>query len=70
MMLGIPSDSSDTDTALAAARALLASVDHDNNGDAIGMQRMGGNGGLISLKTTRAADTLRLALDKLDTGHE
>lgn len=57
-----------TAAALTAARALLASVDHDNNGETIGMQRIGGNGGLISLKTTRAADTLRLALDKLDNG--
>lgn len=48
------------------ARKLLESVDYDNNGRLVGMQPMGGNGGLISLDTTRAADQLRLALGAID----
>lgn len=48
------------------ARALLEAVDFDNNGAIVGQQSMGGNGGLISIATTRAADALRLALDQLD----
>lgn len=48
------------------ARKLLEAVDYDNNGRLVGMQPMGGNGGLISLDTTRAADQLRLALGAID----
>lgn len=57
---------SDTASALAAARALLAAVDYDNNGKVVAGIRTGGNGGLISPDTSRAADTLRLALDRLE----
>ena len=47
------------------ARALLEAIDFDNNGVMVGMQPMGGNGGLISLATTKAADQLRLVLDQV-----
>lgn len=55
------------DDVLARARALLEAVDFDNNGSVVGQSRMGGNGGLVSLDTTRAADALRLAFDQLDS---
>lgn len=44
---------------LAAAKALLASVEFDDRGIA----GKGGNGGLISPETIRAAAELRIALD-------
>lgn len=47
----------------ASARKLLDAVDFDNNGIMVGMVRTGGNGGLISHETTRAADELRQVLD-------
>jgi len=47
------------------ARRLLEAVDFDNNGIMVGQVRTGGNGGLISLDTTRAADQLRQALDQV-----
>ena len=43
--------------------ALLDAVDFDNNGVMVGQVRTGGNGGLISMATTKAADALRLTLD-------
>lgn len=49
-----------------AARKLLDTVDFDNNGIMVGQVRTGGNGGLISLETTRAADELRRVLDLVD----
>ncbi len=48
----------------AAARELLAAIDFDNNGRMIGMERLGGNGGMISLATSKAADKLRLLLSE------
>lgn len=48
----------------AAAKSLLELVDFDNNGRMVGMARTGGNGGLISHDTTRAADELRKVLDR------
>lgn len=48
-----------------SAKKLLEAVDFDNNGVMVGMQPMGGNGGLISLDTTRAADELRRVLDQV-----
>ena len=54
------------DDVIAKSRALLAAVDFDNNGNVVGMARMGGNGGLLSLDTTKAADALRLAFDRLE----
>jgi len=47
-----------------SARELLAAVDFDNNGRMIGMERVGGNGGMISLATSKAADKLRLLLSE------
>lgn len=47
----------------ASARKLLEAVDFDNNGVMVGQVRTGGNGGLISLDTTRAADDLRRVLE-------
>jgi hypothetical protein len=54
------------DTVIARARELLACVSFDNDGIMIGHQRQGGNGGLLSTDTTKAADQLRLALEALD----
>lgn len=53
-------------TAIARARELLASVTYDSDGIMIGHQRQGGNGGLLSQNSIRAADQLRRALDALD----
>lgn len=50
------------DPIVAKARALLDSVSFDNNGALVGNQFVGGEGGLISPKTIRAADELRKAL--------
>lgn len=57
---------STTDHAIATARELLAKVTHDSDGIMIGHLRQGGNGGLQSPETLRAADQLRRALDALD----
>lgn len=46
----------------ATAKTLLELVDFDNNGMMVGPVRTGGNGGLISHDTTRAADELRKVL--------
>jgi len=46
-----------------SARKLLEAIDFDNNGVMVGQVRTGGNGGLISLDTTRAADELRRVLE-------
>lgn len=48
--------------ALASAQILLDAVDFDNNGATIAGQFVGGNGGLISRDTIKAADELRKAL--------
>lgn len=53
-----------TAATIAAARELLAAIDFDNNGRMIGMERLGGNGGMISLATSKAADKLRLLLSE------
>ena len=50
---------------LASARKLLEAVDFDNNGVVVGQVRTGGNGGLISHDTTRAADELRRVLERV-----
>ena len=50
----------------ASARKLLTSVDFDNNGSVVGQVRVGGNGGLISMDTARAADELRQVLGAID----
>ena len=51
--------------AIAKARALLDAVTFDSDGIMVGMVRQGGNGGLLSNDTIRAADELRQALDAL-----
>lgn len=48
------------------ARALSDAVSHDDNGSMIGQQWVGGNGGLLSRETIKAADRVRLALAQLD----
>lgn len=58
----MPPDATDFAILLAAAGKLLDSVDFDNNGSMVGQVRTGGNGGLISMDTTRAADELRRIL--------
>jgi hypothetical protein len=47
---------------ITKAKALLDSVDFDNNGAMVGGLLQGGNGGLISRETIKAADELRKAL--------
>ncbi len=47
---------------VAKAKALLAAVDFDNNGAMVAGHLQGGNGGLVSRETTKAADDLRRAL--------
>lgn len=54
-----------TENALAKARALLACVTFDSDGMTVAGQRVGGNGGLLSNDTIKAADQLRRALDSL-----
>jgi hypothetical protein len=44
------------------AGALLEAVDFDNNGAMVAGKFVGGNGGLISQATIRAADELRKVL--------
>ena len=56
------------DRVVSTARDLLSSVTFDSDGVMVGMVRQGGNGGLLSNKTIRAADQLRLALEALDAG--
>lgn len=46
------------------ARALLDAVDFDNNGAMVAGHLVGGNGGLISRDTIKAADELRKALSE------
>lgn len=48
------------------AKALAASVSHDESGSMVGQQWVGGNGGLLSRETIKAADKVRLALAQLD----
>lgn len=53
--------------AIAKARALLEAVDFDSNGIMVGNMRQGGNGGILSRQTLKAADDLRRALDQVGT---
>ena len=55
---------------IAMARQLLAAVTYDSDGIMIGGQRQGGNGGLLSIDSIKAADQLRLALEALDSQPE
>lgn len=52
-------------TALADAAALLERITFDSDGVMVGMVRQGGNGGIISNETLKAADQLRRSLDDL-----
>ncbi|SDG19171.1 hypothetical protein [Pelagibacterium luteolum] len=45
------------------AKALLDAVDFDQHGRMVAGQFVGGNGGLISRETIRAADELRKVLE-------
>lgn len=54
------------DLAIAKARALLDCVTFDSDGVMVGTRRQGGNGGLLSSQSIRAADELRRALDTLE----
>lgn len=53
-----------TQTALADAASLLEHVTFDSDGIMVGMVRQGGNGGIISNDTLKAADRLRRSLDE------
>ena len=55
--------------ALTAAAELLERVTFDSDGVMVGFMRQGGNGGIISNDTLRAADALRLALDRIEQEH-
>lgn len=55
---------------VARARDLLARVTYDSDGITIGHQRQGGNGGLLSTDSIKAADQLRLALEAHDNAPE
>lgn len=48
---------------LEASKALVDSVDFDNNGILLPNSFQGGNGGLLSIKTIQSADTLRKAIN-------
>lgn len=48
---------------LAKAKALVDAVSHDDNGSMIAGKWIGGNGGMLSRETIKAADALRLELD-------
>lgn len=52
--------------ALADAAELLERITFDSDGVMVGMRRQGGNGGIISNDTLRAADKLRRSLDDLE----
>jgi hypothetical protein len=54
------------ENALAKSRDLLARVTFDSDGIMVGPIRPGGNGGLLSNETIKAADQLRRALDRLE----
>ena len=48
---------------VAKARALLDAVTFDDSGVLVAGSYRGGNGGLLSRETIKAADALRLVLD-------
>ncbi len=53
-----------------AAKELLDAVSFDVNGRMIGHTYQGGNGGLISIETLKAADNLRRVLSSLTRGSD
>jgi len=50
------------DALLAKAQALVDAVGFDDNGAIVAGQYVGGNGGLLSRETLKAADALRIEL--------
>lgn len=48
---------------LTDAKALVDAVSYDDNGTMVGGVLVGGNGGLLSSDTIKAADTLRKELE-------
>ncbi len=52
------------DTLISLSKALVDAVAFDDCGRIIGGQLVGGNGGLLSRETIKAADRLRLALSE------
>ena len=52
----------DTIEIIQKAEALMKRVDFDNNGAMVAGKFVGGNGGLISRETIKAADELRRVL--------
>ena len=50
---------------IAATRELVNCVQRDDTGQMVGQIWMGGNGGLLSKETLRAADKLRTILDRI-----
>jgi len=65
-VLPIAAEPSPVTTIIAAARELLDRVTYDSDGIMIGVQRQGGNGGLLSNETLAATDQLRKALEVLE----
>jgi hypothetical protein len=53
-----------SESLLAAAKALVDSVSFDDNGALLGGKWQGGHGGLLSDKTRKAADALRLEINR------
>jgi hypothetical protein len=51
---------------IAAAKALVKSIDFDTNGILLPTGWQGGNGGLISQETLKAADEVRRACRELE----
>lgn len=55
---------------VARAKALVNAVKNDECGVNVGGQFMGGNGGLLSLESIKAADALRLAIGAYEAASE
>jgi hypothetical protein len=49
---------------IAKAKALVEAVGQDDNGRLVAGQWVAGNGGLLSRETIKAADALRMEIDK------
>lgn len=56
------------DNIIDLAKELVTQVENDDTGGVVGQFFRGGNGGLLSNDTIRAADRLRAALHRLE-GH-
>ncbi len=55
-----------SDRLIKAAKAVVDAIDFDNNGRRVGSVFQGGNGGLYSLDTLKAADELRRAINEME----